>query len=159
MKLGTREQLQEMEYNSNSIDEEWFGELPYPANVETHVYYVPDAADSMHDVAPNVEGSHDPSYEENDLEQEDDDLELCMPCSPPQKDTSLKDEATSLRHLLTHLPKNPYCSTCQRSRNIEHRTRSGRIRGILKPKTQRYLATEALVTTLSQERLIERHSW
>ena len=29
----------------------------------------------------------------------------------------LKAEATSLRHLLTHLPKNPHCVSCQQAKN------------------------------------------
>ena len=34
----------------------------------------------------------------------------------PTKAELLKAEATSLRHLLNHMPKNPYCASCQRSK-------------------------------------------
>ena len=36
------------------------------------------------------------------------------PPKPPARD--LKAEAKSIRHLMTHLPKNPYCDACQRAK-------------------------------------------
>ena len=38
----------------------------------------------------------------------------------------LKNEAFSLKHLLTHLPKNPFCKTCQRAKpqRKQHRRRT-----------------------------------
>ncbi|CAE7620794.1 JNK, partial [Symbiodinium sp. CCMP2592] len=40
------------------------------------------------------------------------------PQSPPDEPRArdLKDEAKSIRHLMTHLPKNPYCDACQRAK-------------------------------------------
>ena len=34
---------------------------------------------------------------------------------------ALKSEAKSKRHMLTHIPKNPYCEVCNRPRYISHR--------------------------------------
>ncbi|CAE7251308.1 JNK [Symbiodinium sp. CCMP2592] len=41
-----------------------------------------------------------------------------MPQSPPDEPRArdLREEAKSIRHLMTHLPKNPYCDACQRAK-------------------------------------------
>lgn len=44
------------------------------------MYYVSDIADSTPITAPNVEGSRDPSEEEDDADMDDDELELCDIC-------------------------------------------------------------------------------
>jgi hypothetical protein len=58
-------------------------------------------------------------------------------CSPAASDDEagadnravrdLKAEAKSLRHLMTHLPKNPYCDSCQRAKmvNVHHKQGGG----------------------------------
>ena len=35
---------------------------------------------------------------------------------PEKSERDLKAEAVSVTHLMTHTPKNPYCSACQRSK-------------------------------------------
>ena len=53
------------------------------------------------------------------LEAEADDELRCRPCdgtSTPERETRLRKEAVSLKHLLTHLPKNPYCQACLRAK-------------------------------------------
>ena len=39
------------------------------------------------------------------------------------REDRLKEEAVSVRHLLTHLPKNPYCPACQAGKlvKVHHR--------------------------------------
>ena len=44
--------------------------------------------------------------------------------SPEQK-KSLKEEATSLKHLLTHLPFNKYCAACQRAKMSNAKSERG----------------------------------
>ena len=34
----------------------------------------------------------------------------------PEKEHALRAQAVSLQHLLTHLPKNPFCEACLRSK-------------------------------------------
>ena len=38
------------------------------------------------------------------------------PPAPQPRARDLKEEAKSIRHLMTHLPKNPYCDACQRAK-------------------------------------------
>ena len=74
-----------------------------------------------------------PSDDQPDDGQDDDPAEwLCEPCdgsdTPEEVEKvrrNLRQEATSLMHLRTHTPKNPYCSTCTRAkitRRIAKRT-------------------------------------
>ena len=51
---------------------------------------------------------------------------ICMPCEDDipeveglaqEERTNLRKVALSVEHLLTHLPKNPYCLACQRGKN------------------------------------------
>ena len=34
----------------------------------------------------------------------------------PTRGEKLKEDAKSVSHMLTHVPKNPYCTTCQRAK-------------------------------------------
>ena len=40
------------------------------------------------------------------------------PSTPPREERDLRAEAKSLKHLMTHLPKNPYCDACQRAKMV-----------------------------------------
>ena len=40
------------------------------------------------------------------------------PSVPPREERDLRAEAKSLKHLMTHLPKNPYCDACQRAKMV-----------------------------------------
>ena len=40
------------------------------------------------------------------------------PSHPPAVERDLRAEAKSLKHLMTHLPKNPYCDACQRAKMV-----------------------------------------
>ena len=60
----------------------------------------------MIDPAQHVENKRDVS-EVKPVEQ----LELL-----PTRGEKLKEDAKSLSHMLTHVPKNPYCTTCQRAK-------------------------------------------
>ena len=40
------------------------------------------------------------------------------PLNPPAVERDLRAEAKSLKRLMTHLPKNPYCDACQRAKMV-----------------------------------------
>ena len=47
-------------------------------------------------------------------------LEEVAPVAVPEiiisRDDALRKEATSIKHLMTHMPKNPFCESCQRAK-------------------------------------------
>ncbi len=63
---------------------------------------------------PMVEGPEEaPDMVQEEYEAED---EIEPPLAEGRERRDLKAEATSVRHLLTHLPKNPYCVSCQHAK-------------------------------------------
>ena len=66
---------------------------------------------------PAVTTPKDPAQDERPEADEDLDL-LSFPKmrQDTEREKLLRAEATSLRHLMTHLPKNPYCAHCQRAK-------------------------------------------
>jgi hypothetical protein len=70
-------------------------------------------ADPAADPASAGGGDAIPSEgEEEDIPGAAEDLEVEAPAGP----RDLFAEAVSLRHLLTHMPKNPHCEACQRAK-------------------------------------------
>ena len=53
---------------------------------------------------------------------EDDDAEP----KPRMSAQQLKEEATSVRHLLTHIPKNPYCKACMQAKALPPQSRKAK---------------------------------
>ena len=56
-------------------------------------------------------------------EEVGEDIEPLAPEARMRRD--LRAEATSLRHLLTHLPKNPYCVHCQQAKTLQRYSHKG----------------------------------
>ena len=97
--------------------ERWFGddrspdsedeEAPIPPALDdSESTRVPDDtedSDSSPD-KPDTSTDNEPSYHGREL--------ICGPCRG-MTEAELRAEATSLNHLLTHLPKNPFCEACQ----------------------------------------------
>ena len=67
-------------------------------------------------------GVDDADLGAHELEDDDDVYEL-----RETKKRDLYTEAKSMKHLLTHLPKNPHCSVCQRAKleNMKSRKKGG----------------------------------
>ena len=47
------------------------------------------------------------------------------PALPPGQRRKLRDEAMSVKHALTHLPKNPYCGACRQGKMRQYRAKAG----------------------------------
>ena len=62
-------------------------------------------------------GAVDPETPNNDDEVEE---------AAPSREDKLREEAKSLRHQMTHIPKNPYCSACVRAKVVQKQARRKR---------------------------------
>ena len=71
---------------------------------------------------PLVEGPEEAQELVQNEEAED---EIEPPPAEGRERRDLKAEATSLRHLLTHLPKNPYCVSCQQAKMRQRYSHKG----------------------------------
>ena len=60
----------------------------------------------------HLEGREDEEIED----RVDERLEELNVVEAPAERKNLREEATSIQHLLTHLPKNPYCMSCQQAK-------------------------------------------
>ena len=109
-----RDILTRIFYNS---PERWFGDEVNPDSEEEGkpIPFAPDDSESTR-VPDDTEGVASDS-DKPDVST-DDDVNyikyepICRPCQG-MSEAQLRAEAKSLNHLLTHLPKNPYCEACQ----------------------------------------------
>ena len=68
-------------------------------------------------------GPHEEEYDEDDIDVDDPDGGVRL-----SKRGTLKHEARTLEHLLTHRYKNPYCNSCVRAKMKHHKTYRGAFR-------------------------------
>ena len=73
--------------------------------------------------APNPEDDEDNNDPASDQQQAEDgakggdaDDGAASQTDSPSKRRKLREEARSIRHALTHLPKNPYCGACRQGK-------------------------------------------
>ena len=114
--------------------------VPMMAEMPSHPaqsYAVPAPHGSQESPDEGTSGEQTQYDEESpkyDDDQEDGDDEHCdhedgamVPADSEPKEQSraerLQKEATSVEHLLTHLPKNPFCDTCQRAKLFRQQAR------------------------------------
>eukprot|EP00435_Cladocopium_sp_Y103_P049150 s608_g14.t1 len=104
------------------LDTDDEGEAPLPA---------PEAPPESDDRDPNPQGH---GREEERREDDDDDIEVDVieGESRVAKRGTLKHEAKSLEHKLTHKYKNPYCDSCVRAKMKHFKTKRGAYRRELK---------------------------
>ena len=134
--LHSRDLIGDLHNVKNFVDPELLrGEIKgSPRDILTYVYYLPEPqrqnSDSIDDsgVATPGDAAAVENKEAEDEAHPDDDCHahgLEEEYSKEFKNT--REEATSLWHLVTHLPKNDFCSVCQQEKmqQMQHRRDTG----------------------------------
>ena len=101
--LHTRACLQDLDLVVDSSDASWSCHLGEPPDLLTYVYFVRGEAEADRPAVPNSGGDPEPTAEPPVDEEAED-----FPEHPKCDFKTFKEEATSERHLLTHMPKNPF---------------------------------------------------
>ena len=98
-----------------------------PLTVRGNVPYIPETVAGL--AAPAVEEEIIPVVVPQAAREGEDDAEEDVPGGRVDR----KAEAESVQHLMTHLPKNPHCSACQRAKmqNKPHKKKDGKKDGVI----------------------------
>ena len=113
---------------------------------------------------PPAATTPDPHAVSDDEQGDEDGLpeaeERLVPSPPPEKrdkgEAALRAEATTLRHLMTHTPKNPFCSTCNKAKMHKPTKRSkGGSETVEVEKFGDHITCDHLVTRSLEEESID----